>query len=132
MTTHQQLFERDPLSHAHLAGQLGDTCPANEVVDLGDCPPYRKNRRTVRNYLNGVTTPGVREPATTSALEWFVDYVSAWLTKDQHLWAGTLCDELGNLGYQLLYPTLTLQIPARNVRPARQECAHTADRQRGN
>ncbi|MBU8814296.1 helix-turn-helix domain-containing protein, partial [Mycolicibacterium goodii] len=43
-----------------------------------------KNRRTVRNYLNGVTTPGVRKPA---AVDPFVAYVTARLTEDPHLWA---------------------------------------------
>jgi transposase len=87
-----------------------------------------KNRRTVRNYLNGVTTPGVRKPASADAFEPFVDYVSARLTEDPHLWARTLCDELEDLGYLMSYPTLTRQIRARNLRPACQDCAHAADR----
>jgi transposase len=87
-----------------------------------------KNRRTVRNYLSGVTTPGVRKPAGVDAFEPFVEYVTARLTEDPHLWARTLCDELEDLGYRLSYPTLTRQIRARNLRPACQDCAHATDR----
>jgi transposase len=87
-----------------------------------------KNRRTVRNYLNGVTTPGVRKPAAIDPFEPFIAYVTARLTEDPHLWARTLCDELEDLGYPMSYPTLTRQIRARNLRPACQDCAHAADR----
>ena len=54
----------------------------------------KTNRRTVRNYLNGVTTPGVRKPASVDAFAPFVEYVTARLSEDPHLWARTLCDEL--------------------------------------
>jgi transposase len=87
-----------------------------------------KNRRTVRNYLNGVTTPGVRKPASIDAFAPFVDYVTARLTEDPHLWARTLCDELEDLGYPLSYPTLTRHIRERNLRAACQDCAHATDR----
>jgi transposase len=88
----------------------------------------KTNRRTVRNYLNGVTTPGVRKPAAVDTFEPFVEYVTARLTEDPHLWARTLCDELEDLGYPLSYPTLTRQIRARDLRPACQDCAHATDR----
>jgi len=87
-----------------------------------------KNRRTVRNYLNGVTTPGVRKPAAVDPFEPFVAYVTARLTEDPHLWARTLCDELEDLGYAMSYPTLTRQIRARNLRPHCPDCANPADR----
>ena len=61
----------------------------------------KTNRRTVRNYLNGVTTPGVRKPAAVDAFAPFVEYVTARLSEDPHLWARTLCDELEDLGYRL-------------------------------
>jgi transposase len=87
-----------------------------------------KNRRTVRNYLNGVTTPGVRKPAAVDPFEPFIAYVTARLTEDPHLWARTLCDELEDLGYPMSYPTLTRHIRARNLRPHCQDCAHAVDR----
>jgi transposase len=88
----------------------------------------KTNRRTVRNYLNGVTTPGVRKPAAVDTFEPFVEYVTARLTEDPHLWARTLCDELEDLGYRMSDPTLTRHIRARNLRPSCEDCAHATDR----
>ncbi|MBX4171644.1 helix-turn-helix domain-containing protein [Rhodococcus sp. DMU2021] len=87
-----------------------------------------RNRRTIRNYLNGTTTPGVRKPAGEDPFEPFVDYVTARLTEDPHLWARTLCDELENLGYTASYQTLTRQIRQRKLRPVCQACACATDR----
>ena len=43
-----------------------------------------RNRRTIRNYINGVTAPGVRKPAGEDSFAPFVDYVSARLREDPH------------------------------------------------
>lgn len=87
-----------------------------------------RNRRTIRNYLNGTTTPGVRKPAGEDRFESFVDYVTARLAEDPHLWARTLCDELEALGYTASYQTLTRQIRQRKLRPVCQACACATDR----
>ena len=87
-----------------------------------------RNRRTIRNYINGVTTPGVRKPAGEDSFAPFVDYVSARLCEDPHLWARTLCDELEGLGFRLSYPSLTRNIRARGLRPVCQECRSATDR----
>lgn len=87
-----------------------------------------RNRRTIRNYLNGTTTPGVRKPAGEDPFEPFIDYVAARLTEDPHLWARTLCDELEDLGYTASYQTLTRQIRQRKLRPVCQACACATDR----
>ena len=87
-----------------------------------------RNRRTIRNYINGVTTPGVRKPAGEDSFAPFVDYVSARLCEDPHLWARTLCDELEGLGFTLSYPSLTRNIRARGLRPVCQECRSATDR----
>ena len=76
-----------------------------------------RNRRTIRNYINGVTAPGVRRPAGEDSFAPFVDYVSARLREDPHLWARTLCDELEGLGFALSYPSLTRNIRVRGLRP---------------
>lgn len=34
-----------------------------------------RNRRTVRNYINGTTTPGMRKRSTPDPFEDFVDYI---------------------------------------------------------
>ncbi|MDT5150433.1 MAG: hypothetical protein QOI01_2166 [Mycobacterium sp.] len=87
-----------------------------------------KNRRTIRNYLSGVTTPGVRRPAAPDLFDPFLDYVSSRLLEDPHLWARTLCDELEGLGYPLSYSTLTRQIRTRKLRPVCAACATATDR----
>ena len=45
----------------------------------------------------------------------FVDYVSARLGEDPHLWARTLLDELEALGFALSYPSLTRNIRKRGL-----------------
>ncbi len=86
------------------------------------------DRKTIRAYLNGERTPGVRERAAPDPFDAFVDYVTARLAEDPHLWAMTLLDELRPLGYAGSYPTLTRQIRARSLRPACIACSHVTDR----
>jgi transposase len=87
-----------------------------------------RNRRTIRNYINGETTPGVRKPAGEDSFAPFVDYVSARLREDPHLWARTLCDELEGLGFALSYQSLTRNIRARGLRPDCPACRSATDR----
>jgi transposase len=87
-----------------------------------------RNRRTIRNYLTGVTTPGVRKPVDEGSFGPFVEYVSARLREDPHLWARTLCDELEGLGFALSYPSLTRNIRARGLRPVCEECRSATER----
>ena len=74
------------------------------------------DRKTIRAYLTGGRTAGVRAPASVDQFERFVDYTRERLREDPHLWATTLHDELTALGYAQSYPTLTRQI--RGPRPA--------------
>ncbi|MCJ0907399.1 IS21 family transposase [Rhodococcus sp. ARC_M6] len=87
-----------------------------------------KNRRTVRNYLNGTTTPGVRTTTTPDPFEKFVDYIRARLLQDPHLWAITLFDELVELGFLLSYQTLTRKIRQQNLRPICLSCSTATNR----
>jgi transposase len=86
------------------------------------------DRKTIRAYLNGERAPGVRQPAGPDAFEPFVDYVTARLTEDPHLWAATLLDELRPLGFEGSYPTLTRQIRGRGLRPPCVACSHVTAR----
>lgn len=86
------------------------------------------DRKTIRAYLNGERTPGQRERAAPDPFDTFVDYVTARLTEDPHLWAMTLWDELRELGYDGSYPTLTRQIRARSLRPVCVACSHVTER----
>ena len=58
----------------------------------------------------------------------FVDYVTARLAEDPHLWARTLFDELEDLGFGLSYPSLTRNIRARGLRPVCEACRPATDR----
>jgi transposase len=87
-----------------------------------------RSRRTIRNYINGVTTPGVRKPSGPGPFEPFVEYVSARLGEDPHLWARTLLDELEELGVSLSYPTLTRNTGERGLRPECVACRTATDR----
>ncbi|WP_448655364.1 helix-turn-helix domain-containing protein [Microbacterium lacticum] len=86
------------------------------------------DRKTIRAYLNGERQPGMRERTIPDSFDAFVDYATARLTEDPHLWAVTLLDELRPLGYEGSYPTLTRQIRARGLRPTCTACAHVTKR----
>lgn len=87
-----------------------------------------RNRRTIRNYIDGVTAPGVRRPVGEDSFEPFVEYVTARLGEDPHLWARTLCDELEELGFTLSYSSLTRKIRERELRPACAQCRSVTER----
>ena len=80
-----------------------------------------RDRKTVRAYLTGKRTPGVRA-RTEDPFGPFLDYVTARLVEDPHLWALTLFDELQPLGFGSSYPTLTREIRVRRLRPDCQAC----------
>ena len=86
-----------------------------------------RDRKTVRDYLNGKREPGVRKRALDPFAP-FVDYVTARLTEDPHLWGITLFDELQSLGFDASYPTLTRQIRARRLRPVCTDCGRVTER----
>ena len=64
-----------------------------------------RDPKTIRSYLNGTTTPGVRKRSVVYPFEVFVAYVTTRLIDDPHLWVRTLCDELEDLGYAMSYQT---------------------------
>ena len=86
------------------------------------------DRKTVRKYLNGDGKPGVRARSGPDPFDPFVDYVTARLTEDPHLWARTLLDELEQLGFGLSYQSLTRHIRARNLRPVCEACRTATQR----
>jgi len=86
------------------------------------------DRKTIRSYLAGNRAPGVRQRFEPDPFDKFVDYVTARLTEDPHLWAVTLLDELKPLGFTGSYPTLTRQVRDRKLRPACTACAHVTKR----
>jgi transposase len=87
-----------------------------------------RDRKTVRGYLNGTSTPGVRKRTAVDPFEVFLAYVIARLVDDPHLWVRTLCDELEDLGYAMSYQTLTRQIRDRKLRPVCHACLTATER----
>jgi len=86
------------------------------------------DRKTVRKYLAGDGTPGVRARPDPDPFDPFVDYVTASLTEDPHLWARTLFDELEELGFGLSYQSLTRNIRARGLRLVCEACRTATER----
>lgn len=86
-----------------------------------------RDRKTVRNYLNGKREPGVRQRAEDPFAR-YLDYVTARLVEDPHLWGITLCDELEALGFTASYQTLTRQIRTRQLRPVCADCGRATER----
>ena len=72
--------------------------------------------------------PGERARPGPDPFDRFVDYVTARLTEDPHLWARTLFDELEDLGFGLSYPSLTRNIRTRNLRPVCEACRTATER----
>jgi transposase len=86
-----------------------------------------RDRKTVRAYLSGVRSPGERK-RVVDAFAPFLDYVTARLVQDPHLWAITLFDELLGLGFAASYQTLTREIRVRKLRPVCAQCATATGR----
>ncbi|MGY4651235.1 IS21/IS408/IS1162 family transposase [Mycobacterium sp. URHB0021] len=86
------------------------------------------DRKTVRKYLAGDGKPGERARPGPDPFDPFVDYITARLIEDPHLWARTLFDELEELGFDLSYPSLTRNIRARNLRPVCEACRTATER----
>ena len=81
-----------------------------------------RDRKTVRAYLSGDRTPGVR---ASSAADWFAPfalYLTARFGEDPHVWATTLYDEIVDLGFDRSYPTFTRLVRARALRPGCEPC----------
>jgi transposase len=84
-----------------------------------------KDRKTIRAYVTGQRTAGVRVKSTdqVDAFDPFAQYVTARLAEDPHLWARTLFDEAAELGYDQAYQTFTRKLRERGLRPHCEPCS---------
>jgi transposase len=80
------------------------------------------DRKTIRAYLSGTRTPGVRARSRPDPLEPFVDYLTARFKDDPHVWASALYDEVRRLGYSLSYPSFVRQLRLGGLRPHCEAC----------
>jgi transposase len=88
-----------------------------------------RDRKTVRAYLRGERTPGVRQSSVADPLVPFTDYVTARFTDDPHLWVSALFDEVVPLGYPGSYPSLVRQIRLAGLRPHCEACSGVKGRE---
>jgi transposase len=82
-----------------------------------------RDRKTVRNYLNGTRTSGERRRSEPDPFEEFVPYLRARFEDDKHLWASALYDEVTNLGFTLSYQSFTRGLRRHELRPHCEACA---------
>jgi transposase len=87
-----------------------------------------RDRKTIRGYLSGERTPGVRVRPSPDGFDPFIDYVTARLREDPHLWARTLFDEVEGLGFALSYQSLTRNVRDRGLRPDCAACRSATNR----
>ncbi|MBM4408697.1 MAG: IS21 family transposase [Chloroflexi bacterium] len=82
-----------------------------------------RDRKTVRAYVRGERSPGVRRPASPDPLEPFVPYLAARFLDDPHLWLTALFDEVRLLGYARSYPSFVRWVRRAGLRPHCERCA---------
>jgi len=87
-----------------------------------------RDPKTIRAYLSGERTPGVRAAAGPDRFEAYADYCAERLGEDPHLWATALLDEVSALGYDGGYSSFTRALRARGLRPACEPCRPAKDR----
>src|SRR5271165_3057547 len=88
-----------------------------------------RDRKTVRSYLTGERTPGVRRPARADALADYRAYVAARFVDDPHLWASALYDEVVGLGYRGAYVSFARQVRLAALRPHCEACSGVKGRE---
>jgi transposase len=86
------------------------------------------DRKTIRAYLDGTRTPGVRASTAPDVFGSYESYCAIRLADDPHLWAVTLWEEIRELGYDGGYSTFTRALRARRLRPHCEPCAASRGR----
>ena len=82
-----------------------------------------RDRKTIRAYLSGQRSPGVRKPAGPDRFEPFEQYCRIRLTDDPHLRATALLEEVAALGYAGGYSSFTRALRSRGLPPSCPACA---------
>ncbi|MGW2249518.1 terminase gpP N-terminus-related DNA-binding protein [Kitasatospora sp. NPDC001660] len=84
-----------------------------------------RDRKTVRSYLRGERTPGIRISSQDGFLQ-FLPYCRQRLADDPHLAATVLFDEIVDLGYPGGYSTFTRALRRHQARPRCEQCQDAA------
>ncbi len=88
-----------------------------------------RDRKTIRSYLSGERTPGVRRSELPDPLEEYRAYLVARFADDPHLWASALFDEVVALGYPSSYVSFARQIRLAGLRPHCEACSGVKGRE---
>jgi transposase len=88
-----------------------------------------RDRKTVRSYLLGERTPGVRRSSQPDPLDEYRAYVRARFADDPHLWASALFDEVVALGYRSSYVSFARQVRLAGLRPHCEACSGVKGRE---
>jgi transposase len=88
-----------------------------------------RDRKTVRSYLLGERSPGVRRSSRPHPLDEYRVYVAARFKDDPHLWASALFDEVVALGYGSSYVTFARQVRLAGLRPHCEGCTGVKGRE---
>ncbi len=87
-----------------------------------------RDRKTVRAYVRGERTAGVRRSAVPDPLEPFAPYLAARFADDPHLWLTALFDEVKELGYPRSYPSFVRGVRTAGLRPHCEPCRGVSGR----
>jgi transposase len=82
-----------------------------------------RDRKTVRDHLNGKRVAGGRRRAEPDPFEPFVAYLRERLNEDPHVWATALYDEVSALGFTLSYQSFTRGLRSHSLRPHCEACS---------
>lgn len=82
-----------------------------------------RDRKTIRAYLRGERTAGVRRRGEPDHFAPYVPYLTARLVDDPHVWASALYDEVVAVGYPRSYVTFARELRRRALRPRCAACA---------
>jgi hypothetical protein len=81
-----------------------------------------RDRKTVRAYIAGQRSPGVRRRTAPDPIEPFGAYLRARFADDPHLWLTALFDEVTALGYPRSYPSFVRGVRQHEIRPHCERC----------
>jgi transposase len=81
-----------------------------------------RDRKTVRAYVAGQRSPGVRRRPAPDPIEPFAAYLAARFGDDPHLWLTALFDEVVALGYPRSYPSFVRGVRRAELRPHCERC----------
>jgi transposase len=88
----------------------------------------KRDRKTVRAYLNGERTAGERRRSEADPFDEYIPYLRARFTEDKHVWASALFDEVVALGFPLSYQSFTRGLRRHRLRPHCEACASVRGR----